>query len=162
MQKTLLLPGWMRTLKLYKHSDSLAIHIGNLDTQSALADYVIGLSLGALVVLREIERIRGKVILINPPLPKRNLLIWLSRWIKYFISEGLFLERQKFIKNPLRFALEIMRCIKLLRTNFEKALDAVPKDRLIIIRGKTDKFFCDDTAANFIRSKGIRLFEVAG
>lgn len=161
MSKILLLPGWMTALKLYKDNSDFDVEIGNLDENAIHADYVTGLSLGALVVLNNIDRIKGKVILINPALPKRNILTWFIHWVKFITTDGLFFERQKFTKNPLKFITTLFNCIKLLNTDFSKQLDAI-KDRLIIIRGKNDKYFCDEKAAEFINSKGIKLIEVEG
>lgn len=161
MRKILLLPGWMTALKLYKNNGDFDIEIGNLDKNAIHADYVIGLSLGALVILNNIDRLAGKIILINPALPKRSILTWFIRWLKYIITDGLFFERQKFTKNPLKFIITLFNCAKLLSTDFSKQLDAI-KDRLIIIRGKNDKYFCDEKAAEFIKSKGIKLIEFEG
>lgn len=160
-RKVLLLPGWMTALKLYKDNDDFDIKIGNLDEDSAQANYVIGLSLGALVVLQNVDRINGKIILINPALPKRNLLTWFIHWVKFITTDGLFFERQKFTKNPIKFIATVFNCIKLLNADFSKQLDAI-KDRLTIICGKNDKYFCDNKAVEFINLKGIKLIEVEG
>lgn len=161
MSKVLLLPGWMTTLKLYKDNGDFDIEIENLDENAIHADYVIGLSLGALVVLQNISRIDGKIILINPILPKRNILNWFIHWVKFITTDGLFFERQKFTKNPIKFIATLLSCMKLLSIDFSKQLDSV-KDRLTIIRGKGDKYFCDNKAVEFINSKGIKLIEVEG
>ena len=161
MRKVLLIPGWMTTLKLYKDNGDFDIEIGNLDENAVHADYVIGLSLGALVVLQNISRIDGKIILINPALSKRNILIWFVHWVKYIIIDGLFFERQKFTKNPIKIIATLLSCVKLLNMDFSKQLDTI-KDRLTIIRGKNDKYFCDNKAVEFINQKGIKLIEVEG
>ena len=151
----------MTALKLYKGDYNLDIKVGDLDENATHADYVMGLSLGALVVLQNTSRINGKIILINPALPKRNILIWFIHWVKFITTDGLFFERQKFTKNPIKFIATLFGCIKLLNMNYSKQLASI-KDRLTIIRGKNDKYFCDDKAVEFINSKGIKLIEVEG
>lgn len=161
MTKITLIPGWlMKSIKLY--DDSLNIRVGKLDKEAISADYVVGLSLGALAILKNIRRIKGRVILINPLLPKRSFSKWFINWKKYLAEEGLFFERQKFTKNPLKFIWETISCVKLLSIDFSKILDGVSKDRLTVIRGKNDNFFCDDKAVNFLNSKNVRVIEADG
>ena len=62
MKEILVLPGWMRSLKLYKADGDIDIRIGKLDAEAFLADYIIGVSLGALVVLQNMSQIKGRVI----------------------------------------------------------------------------------------------------
>ena len=152
----------MTDLKLYNPRGGLNVCIGTSDTKSTAAPYVVGLSLGALVALKEAERITGKIILINPPLPKRSLLVWLVQWVKFIKSEGLFFRRQKFTRNPLRFVIEIVNCVKLLNIDFSKVIENIPFGNLIVVRGRGDRFFCDDKAVDYIRSKNIKLIEVDG
>ncbi|HRZ34036.1 MAG TPA: alpha/beta hydrolase [Candidatus Moranbacteria bacterium] len=156
--KILLLPGWMTGLKLYGKYDNLSMQFGKIDTDAEDV-CIIGLSLGALVALRDWNG-KGKLILVNPPLPKRNVLIWLIRWSKFILSEGLFLERQKFTKNPFKYIIEIVRCVKLLLVDFSKRLDEIPKENLTMFRGRNDDFFCDDEAVQFMRSKGFQVIEI--
>ena len=158
IKKILLLPGWMTGLDLYGEYDGLSIQFGKINKDIGDA-YVIGFSLGALVALRDWNG-KGKLVLVNPPLPKKNILIWLIRWLKFILSEGLFLERQKFTKNPFRYVIEIARCIGLLRMDFSKRFDDISKENLVIFRGKNDKFFCDDEAVKFMQAKGLRVIEV--
>jgi hypothetical protein len=160
MSTILVLPGWMTTLKLYnEHESDLRILIGKLDEESFAADCVVGLSLGSLVVLKDSAKISGKIILINPPVPKRNIFKWFLNWVNYARTEGLFLERQKFTKNPVRFGLEIVMCTKLLSVDFSEAIDRA-KGKLMVIRSKHDRFFCDDEAVRFLRAKNITIIEI--
>ena len=132
MKKVLLLPGWMTALRLYKNDvDDFDVYFGGLDEKSFSADYVVGLSLGAIIALYNIEKIKGKVILVNPPLPKRSLFRWLIKWVKYMVEEGLFLKRQKLTINPIRYTKALITCIKLLSVDFSNILDNVPKDFFI-------------------------------
>jgi hypothetical protein len=162
MKKVLVLPGWMTSLELYGDSTDFDVCFGELDEGSFLADYVVGVSLGALIVLREMPRLQGKIILINPPLPERNLLVWFFRWAGYLSHEGLFLQRQRFTKNPFLFCRELVRCMKLLAIDFSKTFDSATAGKVVVIRGKDDRFFCDGQAADFLRLKRIEIVEAEG
>ena len=163
MKKVLLLPGWMTSVKLYRNNiGEFDMRVGKLSKEDLSAEYIIGVSLGALVVLRDIKDITGKVILINPPIPRRNIFAWLIRWLRYVKIEGLFLERQRFTTNPAKFILELLNCIKLLGIDFSATLDHIWKEKIIVIRGKDDIFFCDNESVKFLRSKNINVLEFDG
>jgi hypothetical protein len=156
--KILLLPGWMTGLELYDKSENLSVQSGTLDASDNDA-YIIGLSLGALSALRDWDG-KGKLILVNPPLPRRNIFHWFFNWVKYIFTEGLFFERQKYSLNPFRYALEIVRCVKLLRLDFSKKLESIPREKLVMLRGKNDRFICNDEAVQFMRAKGFLVIEL--
>jgi len=160
MKKVLVLPGWMTGVKLYKNNiEDFYVCLGKLDEKSLSADYIVGNSLGALVVLQDISKTKGKVILVNPPLPKRNFFVWLARWLKYVKNDGLFLERQKFTINPIKFILELIHCIRLLNIDFSKTLDNISENKITVVRAKNDIYFCDEEAVKFLHSKNIRIVE---
>lgn len=162
MKKVLLLPGWIRSLRLYEDDGSLNFRIGKLGEDDLRADYVIGMSLGALVVLQNANRIKGKIILINPLLPRRSLVSWFFICVRHITREGLLFERQKFTRNPIKFFSTLLNCRELLGTDFSETLDGIPKEKILVIRGKDDRFYCDEKAVEFIKSKGINLIEVDG
>ena len=163
MKKILLLPGWMESLQLYEDHKDFHVCIGKLDDACSSTDCVVGLSLGALIALKNIKYIKGKIILINPPIPRRTIFTWFVRWLNYVLHEGLFLERQSFTKNPIRYSRELIHCIQLLRTDFSDVFDNPQlKETLVVIRGKSDNYFCDEKAVNFLRSKNITIIEVDG
>jgi hypothetical protein len=138
------------------------ICIGRPDEKALSADCVIGLSLGALEVLQDIGKIKGRIILVNPPVPRRSLAAWFVRWLRFVVSEGLFLERQKFTKNPLRYAVALAQNIRLLQRDPFEMLSAAINAQMTVIRGKNDKFFCDKEAVAFFRSHNIKVIEVDG
>lgn len=160
MEKILVFPKWMRSLQLYNKNSDFVVKIGKLDEESKSAHCVVGISLGALAILRDINFVAGKIILINPLLPKRNLPFWFVRWLKFVTTEGLFLERQKFTKNPIEFFVAFFDCMKLLSMDFSGILDEIPKDKILVIRGVRDRFFCDDDAVAFLKSKNVNFVEV--
>ncbi len=162
MKKILLLPGWMTWIKLYKQYDNFYVRFGKLNNEDFNANYVIGVSLGAMIALRDSKKIEGKIILINPPVPKKNFFIWFLRWTQYLRKEGLFWERQRFTTNPIKYTAELFRCIKLLSFDFSNTLDNISKEKIVVIRGKYDTFFCDDEAVKYLRAKNIKVVEYEG
>lgn len=152
----------MKELKLFSPQNGLDFRFGKIEESLTAEDVVFGMSLGALVVLRESASIPGKIVLINPPLPRRSIFVWLGRWLRMTVYETPFNNRQKFTKNPLRFAIELVRCIKLLSTDFDAAITTLPKERLTVIRGRQDCFFTDNTATAYLRDKGVFVVEVEG
>jgi len=157
----LLLPGWMESLQLYEDQKDLHVCIGKLDGECTSSDCVVGLSLGALSVLKNIKQIKGKIILVNPPLPRRNIVRWFVQWFDYVTHEGLFLERQTFTKNPIRFGKGLLQCIQLLTTDFSQIFDdPIQNKNITVVRGKSDRYFCDERAVRFLHSKGIAIIEI--
>jgi predicted alpha/beta hydrolase family esterase len=124
------------------------------------AEYIIGHSLGANFALINWERNKNtKLILTGPLVPKRNIFSWLFSWIGFLFSEGTSISRKRLATFP-HFISGMAQCFLLLSKDSMKIIDVVPKDSLVIIRGKNDKyFFCEDTA-NSLREKGVRIIEV--
>lgn len=163
MKPIILLPRWMKSLKMFETDGyDFDIQIGKLSEKVEAGDCVVGLSLGALIALKNIKNIPGKLVLINPPVPKRNLSAWVVNWLKFIKTEGLFRERQRFTRNPFKFTLALVECVRLLHTDFSPVFDSVSKERLLVIKGSDDKYFCDYKAIEFLNSKKIRVVEVQG
>ena len=160
-KKILVLPGWMNYLRMINVEEYSEIWHGKTNKNKEV-DYVVGFSLGALVTLRDLNPNWKKIILVAPPLPKRNIFAWFINWIKYISAEGLSLKNQVFTKNPFKFIVELCRCIKLFGIDFSKILDNISRDRIVVMRGKNDNFFCDDKTVEFLRSKNIGVIEIAG
>lgn len=151
----------MNYIKLDNRISYAGVWKGKLDKDKEV-DCIVGLSLGALVVLRDLNPNWKKIILVGSPLPRRSIFIWFFNWTKYITNEGLSLKNQVFNKNPFKFIVELARCIKILGIDFSKVLDGIPKDKIVMVRGKNDKFFCDDKAVEFMRSKNIQVIEIEG
>ena len=162
MKKILILPRWVKSHKLY-YNEEIVCKVGNVDEEAKRADPVAGLSLGALILLRSHIQVVGKIVLINPPLPKRNLLTWFIQWLKFSLQEGLFsAHRVTYVINPLKFLSAVAECIRLLSVDFSKILDEIPKGKIVVIRGTKDYFFCDSQAVEFLKRKNIKIIEVDG
>lgn len=152
----------MSTIKCY-HTDihDFTVSSGEVKKDSYEDDYVVGVSLGSLAILESASYLKGKIVLINPPILHRSLTLWLSRWSVYIFG-GLFVERQIFILNPYAWVHALRRAYVLLTTDFSSTIDALPKDRVVVIRSKQDTFFCDKTAVAYLRSHGVHVIEIEG
>ena len=51
-------------------------------------------------------------------------------------------------------------CWRLLRKDFDKILNEIPKDRIKIICGEKDFFYCDEKFRKYVQSKGIEILEI--
>lgn len=150
----------MTKLQLYNEKSDLQLQFGQLNLPIAGEDVVIGMSLGALVVLRESAHISSKIILINPPLPKRSISRWFLGLLHLIAAENPFNNRQKFTRNPARWVIEIIKCIRLLSSDFDPVINRIPKNRLIVIRGRKDTSFADEAAVEYLRLKGVKVIEI--
>jgi predicted alpha/beta hydrolase family esterase len=160
--KTLLLPGWMSRVKNYGIGEGLDIWkkfgdpTANLDAQ-----YLIGHSLGCHYALLNWQANRNaRLILVNPPLLKRSSIVWLYRWLRYKMIEGLGVSFKDILAADIPAG--IMNCHKLFQGDFEKIIREIPKKDLVIVKGQNDNYFCDHDVADFARAEQIRLIEVAG
>lgn len=160
--KTLVLPPWMNTIKFY-HTDihQFRVSSGVVAKDTYEDDCVIGVSLGALAILERSASVKGMVVLINPLVPQRGLWVWAWHWSRYILG-GLFVERQRFTLNPLRWVSAVYRAYILLTTDFSEALKVFPKERLVVIRSKEDIFFCDSKAVEYLQTFGVRVVEIEG
>ncbi len=160
MRRVLLIPGWMKTIVLYDKKSGLEIRSGAITQEIAEADYIFALSLAALTALESAEKIKGKLILLNPPLPKRPLLKWLWRWLQYITSESLCRKRQRFSSNPIKFIITLLNGIRLLREDFSETIKQFPRERLGIIRGQKDIYFCDAETVELAKRWNIKITEI--
>lgn len=163
-KKAMLIPGFMGVLSFYRYyhgydfwkramrPDDL---MGEID-----CEYLIGHSLGNHVAILNWEKNRNcKLILVNPLLIRKSLFDFFWRQVKFLIFEGPS-RRHDFILNPVTVAKDFRTCVYYLRKDLASILDNIPKSDIVVIRGKKDHFFCDDEAADYIKSKGIELIEL--
>ena len=54
----------------------------------------------------------------------------------------------------------LKKAIKLLRVDVRDITRKIPKEDIVIIRGKKDNFFCDEEAVKIIKEDNIALIEV--
>ncbi len=160
MKKIIFIPGWMNTLETYRKYEGVEIWKNIKNNEMPDFDFLIAHSMGTLFALKNYKpRKNQKIILVNPLIPKRNIINWFFRWIKFHQKEGLS-EKQKIVLNPILVIVGIYRCVKLLALDFSKIFSLIPKNNLVILRGKNDYFFCDNLAVEFARLKNIQMIEI--
>jgi hypothetical protein len=162
-KKIFLIPGWMDVVSRYGYASGLDIWLsGTFPKMKKHESCVVGHSLGANFVLVHCDAEKcEKIILVNPLLLKRSKLGWFVRWFKntVFERDGFSLKRAETL---MYFFSNLRKAFELLRDDFGRILDDIPADKIIIIRGKEDLFYCDEETAEFVKQKGIRLIEIEG
>lgn len=158
--KKLLFPGWMSQVKNYQFGDGVEIWKERINVDAHFeAEYLVGHSLGAnFVLLNWRANKNAKIILVCPLIFKKSIFSWFFCWLYYVISEGLVIPISDFKSNKLFFGLN--KGLKLIRNDFSKIILEIPKENLLVIRGKNDNYFCDKTAAEFLKKENIRLIEI--
>jgi len=82
-------------------------------------------------------------------------LAW--RWLKFLVFEGI--KKEKIV--PLKywlFAFSIV--LELVKVDFMSVVQKIPKENLVIIRGKRDNFFCDEESIKIAKENNVRVVEV--
>jgi hypothetical protein len=159
--KIIFIPGWMQTVESYRLYQGLDIWGEKIDYYSEIStDYVVAHSLGTIVALLNWQKNKNtKLILVNPPVPQRNIFVWIWRWIKYNFEEEIRADR-KIVKGFWKKTKGLFVFESLLKMDIWPMLGEIPKDNIWVIRGKRDYFFCDEEACQYIKEKGVRIIEV--
>lgn len=158
-KRVLLFPGGFQSVKNYGGFEGVDIWLKTAQNSKPLeADYFVGHSAGAIFALTLFGINQdSKFILINPLIGKRNILSLLFRWIKFFVFEGIGWEK---IVPISQWAYGMKMALKLLKVDALKIIKTIPKANLFIIRGKNDKFFCDEKTRELIKTNCLNLIEV--
>jgi hypothetical protein len=159
MQKVLIFPGAFQYVKNYSGYDGVDIWLKEKSEQEIpVGDYLIGHSLGASFILTNYNlNSNCKFILINPLIKKRSTVNSLLRWLRFLLLVGVKKEKLVPLSNWLYVFKKI---VKLLKLDVLNAVQKIPKENIIIIRGKDDAFFCDEEAVKIIKDNNIPLIEV--
>ncbi|KKT90523.1 MAG: hypothetical protein UW92_C0037G0007 [Candidatus Jorgensenbacteria bacterium GW2011_GWA2_45_13] len=161
-QKVVFIPGFMDVAVNYSDSfGRVDIWKEKADWRERInADVVVGYSLGANFALLNWEKNKNtKLVLVNPLLPKRTKTEWAKRWISFLSAEGIKVneERSKVIA---QLPIETKLASGILSEEIDNVLDIIPKEKLAVIRGVHDDFFCDAEVGEYLKKKGIILYEV--
>jgi hypothetical protein len=157
-KKILIFPGAFQFVKNYGGYAGVDIWLkNNSDKNVSDADYYIAHSLGANFIFAYGNTQNKKIILINPLIKRRNIFSLLIRGIRFYFSEGI--ERKKIVSvNEWMFSLK--RIFKLYKVDVLEAILKIPKEDIIIIRGKNDRLFCDKESIEIAKNNGLALIEV--
>lgn len=157
-KKITLFPGGFQSAKNYGYP-GVDIWMGEKFPEDLKdSDVFIGHSGGAGFALRHAANRTSQYIFVNPLVKRRNLFCLFLRWLKYAFREGL--PMRKFIP-VIHWPGALKKVLASTRVDFSEALKSIPKENITVIRGKKDRFFCDEEAAEIIRENGLRLIEVA-
>ncbi len=157
--KFLVFPGAFQLVRNYKGYEGVDIWLKSGSRKEIPdCDCFIGHSLGAnFVMTRYDSRRRCRFILVNPLIKKLNIPGYFLRLIKFFIFEGT---KKKKLVPVADWPYAFKKTIRLLRFNAGEIILKVPKEDVVIIRGKKDNFFCDEEAVRIITENDIPLIEV--
>jgi len=160
-KKIFIIPGFLRPISFYEWSEGREIWGADPDVLKRIeAEYVMGYSLGAIgALLNWQENKNTKLILINPLFPRRSVVEWIWRWLKFLAKEGA---KPRQLVSVGRFLAGLKLAHSWLKVDAVSLLEQVPREDVFIFRGSNDNFFFDQSAADFIRAKNFRIIEVEG
>jgi hypothetical protein len=154
------IPGWMDRAELYNY-DGLNIWNEDVKPEDRIdAKYILAHSIGAHFALLNWKKNKNtKLILVNPLLVKRKFRCWAWRWIKFFFFEEPEINAKRaFVW--LHLFSNLKKCRKMLQIKVSDILDEIPKEDILIIRGKKDRLFCNEEVAAVIKEKNLPLIEL--
>lgn len=161
--KFVFVPGWMNIGKVYGYEDSLDIWTNNIDPEKKIeTEYVIGHSAGALFALLNWNANKNtKIILVGPMIPKRSTFGWLVRWGKFILTEGTHMPLAR-IKLFSHFFSGTLRLLRLIKFDPMDIVCNMPKENIVVVRGKQDNYLCDEGVVAMLRENNIPVIEVDG
>ncbi|NTU66304.1 MAG: alpha/beta hydrolase [Candidatus Moranbacteria bacterium] len=157
------IPGWMNTLGTYGNPSGMEIWDGGFDLDADIDSVcVVGHSMGAnFTLINRARRGEGKIILVNPLFPRRNLFVWYIRLKLFHLKEGKN-GNAEHAKGWRNFFCGIRNAARILSFDPRDLLEKIPKEDIVVVRGRGDEFLCNEKAVDFIRGFGIELIEVDG
>lgn len=158
-KKVIVFPATLQFAKNYGGYEGLEIWLKENSLEAKVkADCFIGHSTGASLALTYFaSNPESKFILFNPLIKKRNLFNLTLHWIKFCFSEGIPWKKTVPLGNWISGFGKIW---ELLKIDVVTEIKKIPKENLVVIRGKKDRFFCDEECADIIKKSGIGLIEV--
>jgi hypothetical protein len=122
-------------------------------------DYVIAHSVGSLIALYNFKLHKNfKLILVNPVIFKKNLLI---NWLKFITHEGLPKSFRKSFKIR-KLILALIKLFKYFKLPIIDVLNQIPPDNLVIIYGQKDKYLFDNKLLKIFKDYDFKIIRVDG
>lgn len=150
-----LVPGTIQYVKNYGY-DGLDIWIKSEEIIPD-AKIFIGHSLGASFILGSNVNYNNKFIFINPLIKERCFPLHFVNWVRFLISEGFAVKKAV----PVGCWWHTFRqVLLLLKVDVLKQMRKIPKENILIIRGKHDNYFCDRENAEILKANNFNLIEV--
>jgi hypothetical protein len=155
-----LIPGWMGAVMAYKKYIGIDIWLGKdfPTDESVKTPWIIAHSLGAHFALQAWHQDKEKkFILVNPLLKQKKPSQHIFAWLKFFFTEGPDISKKISLLN---LPAAIRKFFLLDKINLEDILKNISPERLTVVRGKRDKFLCDDVCVALIKKYNLRLIEI--
>ncbi len=156
--KTLLFPGAFQRVSNYGGYDGVELWKKGWPEHLPLAEIYIGHSAGSAFLLSHVDVARGaKFIFVNPLVKRRNFgeIAW--DWMNFLVGE--LVDPRKVI-SPKYWAQDVWRVYQLLKVDFLEAVHKIPKENLVVVRGKHDHWICDRASVEILNANGIQTIEV--
>lgn len=156
-ENIILIPGAIRDVKSYGNYNGLDIWTTDDKEAPTNATHFVGHSLGVNYILNLKTQSNHKFIFINPLIKKRSLVNLFIRWLKFLAFEGISIK--KVI--PLKYWWHMLRQILfLLKVDVLSEMQKIPRENIVIIKGKYDNFFCDKEDVEIMNKNNFRVVEV--
>ncbi|HEY5587864.1 MAG TPA: hypothetical protein VIK86_02795 [Candidatus Paceibacterota bacterium] len=161
-EQIILFPGFSQSKTLYGNYSYLNIWEEKyIKYDLSNAKYLIGHSMGSLACLMNWkENPNTTVILFNPLIPKRNNLNILFRFTKMILTSSGTIRAIKGRTDIKYIPIAIRNALIFLKVDAIEIIKQIPKDKLIIIRGENDNYFCDLESALVLKNFDITSFEL--
>lgn len=159
------IPGWMDRPKFHKNLRGLDIWGKKIREDIKIrTKYILAHSIGCNFALLNWKHNQNcNLILINPTLGSGTFGDSSWKWLRYALTDGRkevgTLERKFFC---LLAPLSLLKVKKYVRKNVEELLKNIPKDKVIIISGEKDKYFCTKEDMSKLRERGFETLEIKG
>jgi len=160
--KTILfIPGWLDSGAVRGYENSWDIWQEPLDMERLVAtDYIVAHSAGALLALAAWEKNKNiSLILVSPLLDKKNLFV---RWTKVMLLGGgvdLTWKRFKVLSHLFPGLIKLKRLLKI---DPQKIIREMPKDKILIIRGRKDKYICTEDSLRTLKIASEKIIQLDG
>ena len=159
MERALIFPGSFQSVKNYGGYRGVDIWLRSTPAgEIPPAACYIGHSGGASFVLSRYDSLRpGKLIFVNPFVKKRRIAVLIWDWLIFLAFEGVRMDK---IVPVMDWPHGIKMLWRVLPIDTWAVMQKIPKEDIIVVRGRHDHYFCDDESAAMIRDAGIKLVEV--
>lgn len=161
---TLLFPGWMQDSCLYKNYTCFNLwDTEYFEPSLTNVKYLLGHSMGCCpAVLNWKKNPEATVILFNPLISKKSRIKLIYNFIVMMFSSPGAAKAWKGSVKWKYLPIAIKNAIFFRRVDILKIIKEIPKDKLIIVRGKSDKYFCDLDSAVILCHSKIPFIELDG
>jgi pimeloyl-ACP methyl ester carboxylesterase len=158
--KVLFIPGWFDSGSFYSYRRHADIWEKNIDLEQDFhADIIIAHSLGSAAALYNFNiHKQGKLVLINPVVSRKNLLI---RWLQSMSHELPDNFWQRFY---LLFFLApaVIKAWKLLRLPSRQIIKSIPSDKLLLVYGEKDRYLGERDLIDSALLSEVAIIELKG